>query len=151
MDRLRRSATVQAKDINRSTSVIYPDTPAHALELQLLVPPESLACEERAKLGIQSGQSVAFGGIDRDMGGKQCCSNSERPTSGDLVCDLNSCLQRLFWCRCNLLHFSDPIRFFGIPIRDSPMNLLTNGFVNNCGWLFGPSRTIRRVARLHIQ
>jgi hypothetical protein len=24
-------------------------------------------------------------------------------------------------------------------IRDSPMNLLTNGFVNNCGRLFGPS------------
>src|SRR5260370_22859794 len=32
--------------------------------------------KERAKLVIQSGQSIGFGGIDRKMARKQCCFNS---------------------------------------------------------------------------
>ena len=34
---------------------------------------------------------------------------------------------------------SSPFRISWHGIRDSRMNLLTNGFVNNCGRLFGPS------------
>jgi hypothetical protein len=37
---------------------------------------------------------------------------------------------------------SSPFRISWHGIRDSPMSLLTNGFVNNCGRLFGPSEIL---------
>ena len=49
----------------------------------------------RAKLGIQSGQSSVYGEIDQD-GWKSVLFCSERPTGGDFICDLTSCLKGLF-------------------------------------------------------
>jgi hypothetical protein len=63
------------------------------------------------------------------------------------VCPVARCISRLIkrrhgdairrsWKR---LVRSNPFRISWHGIRDSPMNLLTNGFVNNCGRLFGPA------------
>src|ERR1700740_1442187 len=48
-----RMPQFKTRTAKRYTRVIYPDTPAHALELQLLVPPESLACERVRQTGHQ--------------------------------------------------------------------------------------------------
>jgi hypothetical protein len=57
-------------------------------------------------------------------------------TKGGLSCEHGTWLVCASWKR---LVRSSPFRISWYGIRDSPMNLLTNGFVNNCGQLFGPS------------
>jgi DNA-binding transcriptional LysR family regulator len=57
------------------------------------------------------------------------------PCRADWQRSLRSWLVRALWKR---LVRSSPFRISWHGIRDSPMNLLTNGFVNNCGRLFGP-------------
>jgi hypothetical protein len=48
------AASGLSRDIKWRRRVIYPDTQAYALELQLLVPPESLACERARQTGRQA-------------------------------------------------------------------------------------------------
>src|SRR5260370_16623076 len=54
----------------------------------------------------------------------------------------------LVYASCKRLVRSTPFRISWHGIRDAPMNLLTNGFMNNCGRLFGPSEQFEADASL---
>ncbi len=67
MDAVAPSST--SRGAQGSSTLIHRRTPLSFSFASLL---KVSSVKERAKLGIQSGQSVGFGGIDRKMCGKQC-------------------------------------------------------------------------------